>query len=703
MKSPQPDIWKTPLAYLKGVGPRRAEVLETELGLRTYEDLLEYFPRRYLDYGQITPIAQARPEQEAVFRGKLGPFQVRPLAGGRRALLTTTLYDGQAWIELVWYQGWEWVRQKFSPGQQVLAIGRPLYKKRILQIAHPDLVLLTDSKVPEQFLRIYPVYPLSEKLRQAGLDNKRLHMLFEELYRITRFEREDPIPAPIREAYQLMPLSEALRALHLPTSIEEADQARYRFKFQEFFLLQVLLIRRKYFLKTQYTAPSFTQVGSLLNEFYEKYLPFALTEAQKRVIKEIRRDMALSTPMNRLIQGDVGSGKTIVALFAALIAIGNGYQVALMAPTEVLAEQHARSFRKWLAPLGIGVGLLLGSTPPAQRKRILEKLATGELACIIGTHALFQKNVQYHRLGLTIIDEQHKFGVKQRAALWEKAHPYRPHNLLLTATPIPRTLALSVYGDVDVSIIDELPPGRQPVKTYIRTEAQRREVWNLLRAELQKGHQAYVIYPLVEESEKTDLKAVEEGYELIQRTFSEYPVGMIHGRMNSERKEREMHLFKSGHTRILVGTTVVEVGVDVPNATVLIVEHADRFGLSQLHQLRGRVGRGGYPSYAIFIAPNNLSETALTRFQALAQYHDGFHIAEIDLKLRGPGDFLGTKQSGLPEFKIADIVEDQAILRQARQAAENLVSQDPSLALYPTLRTHLSEYVERHSLELFTA
>ncbi|MEN3041097.1 MAG: ATP-dependent DNA helicase RecG [Bacteroidia bacterium] len=699
----QTEVWKSSLAYLKGVGPRRAEVLRSDLGLYTFEDLLYYFPRRYLDYAQITPIAQARPDQEAVFRGKLGPLQIKAVGGGKRAILTSTLYDGQAWMELVWYQGWEWLRQKLLPGQEVLAIGRPTYKKRILQMAHPDIIPLTAGKAPEHFLRVYPVYPLTEKLRQVGLDNKRFHMLFEELYRLTQFKQDDPIPESIRDKYNLLPLSEALHALHLPTSIEEAERAMYRFKFQEFFLLQVLLIRRKYFLKSQYTAPAFTQVGPLVNEFYEKYLPFPLTEAQKRVIKEIRRDMALSTPMNRLIQGDVGSGKTIVALFASLISIGNGYQVALMAPTEVLAEQHARSFRKWLAPLGVGVGLLLGSTPPGQKRRILDKLASGELACIIGTHALFQKNVQYHRLGLTIIDEQHKFGVKQRAALWEKAHPYRPHNLLLTATPIPRTLALSVYGDVDVSVIDELPPGRKPVKTLIRTEAHRREVWSLLRAELQKGRQAYIIYPLVEESEKVDLKAVEEGYETVRREFPEYAVGIIHGRMNSERKEREMQLFKSGQTRILVGTTVVEVGVDVPNATVLIVEHADRFGLSQLHQLRGRVGRGEHASYAIFMAPNDLSETAMERLRALAQYSDGFRIAEIDLQLRGPGDFLGTKQSGLPEFKVADIIQDQTILRQARQAAEDLVAQDPSLALYPVLREYLTAYAQKHSLELFTA
>lgn len=698
------DIWQTPLAYLKGVGPRRAEALQTELGLHTYADLLEHFPRKYLDYSQVTPIAQAKPDQEAVFRGRLGSFQIRPLPGGKRTLLTSTLYDGTAWMELVWYQGWEWIRQKFSPNQEVLAIGRPVYKKRPpLQLAHPDLLLADSETSLAKLLRIYPVYPSTEKLRQLHLDTKRFRMLFEELYRLTRFEREDPIPASIREAYQLLPLSEALRAIHLPTDIEESEKAKYRFKFQEFFLLQVLLIRRKYFLKTQYTAPAFTQAGPLVKEFYEKYLPFPLTEAQKRVIKEIRRDLGLPTPMNRLIQGDVGSGKTIVALFAALIAMGNGYQVALMAPTEVLAEQHARAFRKWLSPLGIGVGLLLGSTPSKQKRRTLDNLRSGELSCVVGTHALFQKNVQYARLGLTIIDEQHKFGVKQRASLWEKAHPYRPHNLLLTATPIPRTLALSVYGDVDVSIIDELPPGRQPIKTLVRTEAQRKEVWNLLRAELEKGRQAYIIYPLVEESEKTDLKAVEEGYELIQQTFPQYSVGMVHGRMSSDRKELAMQRFKLGQDQILVSTTVVEVGVDVPNATVLIVEHADRFGLSQLHQLRGRVGRGQHASYAIFMAPNSLSDTAMQRLRALVEYQDGFRISEIDLKLRGPGDFLGTKQSGLPEFKMADIIEDQAILRQARQAAENLVSQDPSLQAHPALLRYLQEYAEKHSLELFTA
>ncbi|MCS7162440.1 MAG: ATP-dependent DNA helicase RecG [Bacteroidia bacterium] len=698
-----PEVWHTPLAYLKGMGPRRAQVLEAEVGLKTYADLLEYFPRRYLDYAQITPISQASLEHEAVFRGRLGPFQVRAHPGRSQALLISTLYDGRAWMELRWYQGWEWVRQKFQAGQEVLAIGRPQYRKGKLFLAHPELIPLREGVSPNTYLRVYPVYPLTEKLRQVQLDHKRFHMLFEELYRLTQFAREDPIPEFIRAEYDLMPLPEALRALHLPTSVEEAERARYRFKFQEFFLLQVLLVRRKYLLQTQYTAPSFSQVGPLVREFYHKYLPFPLTESQKQVIREIWQDMRQNVPMNRLIQGDVGSGKTIVALFAALIAIGNGYQVALMAPTEVLAEQHARSFRKWLSPLGLGVGLLLGSTPPAQKKRLLAKLATGELPCVIGTHALFQKAVQYHRLGLTIIDEQHKFGVRQRAALWEKAQPYRPHNLLLTATPIPRTLALSLYGDVDVSIIRELPPGRQPVQTLLRTEAQRREVWQLLRTELQKGRQAYIIYPIIEESEKSDLKPVTEGYELICATFPEYKVGMIHGRLSSERKEREMQLFKLGQTQILVGTTVVEVGVDVPNATVLIVEHADRFGLSQLHQLRGRVGRGSYPSYAIFIVPNTPGEVALSRLRALAQYKDGFRIAEIDLKLRGPGDFLGTKQSGLPEFKIADLIEDQPILEKARLAAQQLIAQDPTLQLYPALAQYLLEYADKHRLELFTA
>lgn len=700
---PESGIWQTSLSYLKGVGPRRAAALEEAFGLRTYEDLLWHFPRKYLDYSQITPIAQAKPEQEAVFRGKLGSFQVRALPKSSRAILSTTLYDGQAWLELVWYHGWEWIRQKFTAGQEVLCIGRPVLQKGTLRVAHPELLLLTEAQQTQKFLRIYPIYPFTEKLRQMGLDEKRFRSLYEELYRLTRFERPDPVPESLRTHYGLLPLPEALRALHLPTSLEETEKALHRFKFEEFFYLQVLLLRRKYFLRTQYTAPAFTQVGALVHEFYHKHLPFPLTGAQQRVIKEIRADMALSTPMNRLIQGDVGSGKTIVALFAALIALGNGYQVALMAPTEVLAEQHARSFRKWLSPLGIGVGLLLSSTRPTERRRILTQLASGELSCVIGTHALFQDKVQYLRLGLTIIDEQHKFGVKQRAALWEKAHPYRPHNLLLTATPIPRTLALSVYGDVDVSIIDELPPGRQPVKTLVRTEAHRREVWSLLRAELEKGRQAYIIYPLVEESEKLALKAVEEGYALVQQTFPDYQVGMIHGRMNSERKEREMQLFKMGYTHILVGTTVVEVGVDVPNATVLLVEHADRFGLSQLHQLRGRVGRGAHASYAIFMAPNDLSDTALQRLKALVQYQDGFRIAEIDLKLRGPGDFLGTKQSGLPEFKVADIIEDQAILRQARQAAQELVNEDPHLHRYPELLGFLGEYAARHSLELFTA
>lgn len=696
------SFWQTPLKFLKGVGPRRAEVLQKEIKLTTYEDLLHHFPRRYLDYSRITPIAEARLDQEQVFQGLLGAFRVRALPHRRQAILTTTLYDGTRWLELWWLHNWKWVQERFQQGQRVLVIGRPTYKHPTLRIIHPDILPLKDQTDLEKLLGIYPVYPLTEKLRQVGIDNRRLHMIFKELYQLSGFAQEDPIPPAICAAYQLMPLPEAYRAIHLPSSLEEAEKARQRFKFEELFLFQLLLAQRKHLLKAQYTAPAFTEIGPYLHEFYEKHLPFPLTEAQKRVIREIRQDLKQSVPMNRLVQGDVGSGKTIVALFAALIAIGNGYQVALMAPTEVLAEQHVRAFRRWLEPLGIPVGLLVGSLSPAKRDKVLRKLQDGELPIVIGTHALFQEKVHYARLGLTIIDEQHKFGVLQRAKLWEKAGPYRPHNLLMTATPIPRTLALTLYGDVDVSIIDQLPPGRQPVKTLVYPHLDRPKAWRLLRQELEKGRQAYIIYPLVEESEKVDLQAVESAYNEIKTAFAPYKVGMIHGKMPSERKEREMLLFKNGHTHILVGTTVVEVGVDVPNATVLIVEHADRFGLSQLHQLRGRVGRGNHASYSIFIASRETSEAAMERLQALKTHHDGFRIAEIDLKLRGPGDFLGTKQSGLPEFQIANILEDGEVLRLARKAAFKLIEEDPTLIRYPVLQAYLHRYIQRYKLEFFT-
>ncbi len=694
--------WQTPLKYLKGVGPCRAEILQKAIKLATCGDLLEYYPRRYLDHSRITPIAMALPDQEQVFRGKLGAFRVRASPKRNFALLTTTLYDGTAWMELIWYHQWHWVREQFSENQEVLVIGKPSCKGNTPQLSHPEILPLRADTDIQKLLAVYPVYPLTEDLRKAGLTHRRFRMIFQELFQNFRFDIGDPIPAAIRAQYDLVDIQDAYRAMHLPTTLEEAHQAAYRFKFQEFFLLQVLLAQRKRLLKSEFTAPAFTQSGPLVHEFYHRHLPFQLTKAQERVIREVRRDMGQSVPMNRLIQGDVGSGKTIVALFAALIAVGNGYQVALMAPTEVLAEQHARSFRRWLAPMGIPVGLLTGGTAPAQRKRLLDQLRRGELSIVIGTHALYQEQVVYTRLGLTIIDEQHKFGVRQRALLWEKAQPQRPHNLLMTATPIPRTLALSLYGDVDVSIIDELPPNRQPVKTLVYAHHQRPQAWRLLQQELAKGHQAYVIYPLVEESEKLDLQAVEVGYQEIQKAFPQYKVGIIHGKMSSERKEHEMARFKGGQTHILVGTTVIEVGVDVPNATVLIVEHADRFGLSQLHQLRGRVGRGSHPSYAIFIASRDLSDQSLERLNALQTYQDGFRIAEIDLKLRGPGDFLGKKQSGLPEFRIADIVDDGEILKAAREAAFTLIEEDPHLQSHPPLQTYLHHYIKRYGLDFFT-
>jgi len=697
-----PTIWQTPLKYLKGVGPRRAEILQKEAKVAIYAELLEYYPRKYLDHSRITAINGASADQEQVFRGKLGAFRVRTSPKQNMTLLSTTLYDGTGWLELIWYHQWQWIREQFVQGQEVLVIGKPLYKNGVLQISHPEILLLRAGTDIQKLLGVYPVYPLTEGLRKAGLTHRRFRMMFQELFQATQFSMEDPLPVGIREAYQLMDLSQAYRAMHLPTSLAEAEQALYRFKFQEFFLLQVLLAQRKRLLKNAYTAPAFTQAGPLVETFYKKYLPFQLTEAQKRVIKEIRRDLAQAVPMNRLVQGDVGSGKTIVALFAALIAIGNGYQVAIMAPTEVLAEQHARAFRRWLSPMGIATGLLTGGQHAAQRKRLLDQLRSGELPLVIGTHALYQAGVHYARLGLTIIDEQHKFGVKQRALLWEKAHPHRPHNLLMTATPIPRTLALSLYGDVDVSIIDQLPPGRQPIKTLIHAHAQRETAWRLLRHELEKGRQAYIIYPLVEESEKLDLQAVEAGYQEVQAAFPSYQVGIIHGKLSSERKEHEMARFKAGQTQILVGTTVIEVGVDVPNATVLIVEHADRFGLSQLHQLRGRVGRGSHASTAIFIASRDLSSQAMERLRALQEHQDGFRIAEVDLKLRGPGDFLGTKQSGLPEFRLANLVEDGEILQLARRAAFSLIEEDPALSSHPALQAYLQSYIARYSLEFFT-
>ncbi|MGQ9863233.1 MAG: ATP-dependent DNA helicase RecG [Bacteroidia bacterium] len=695
------DIWEKPIAYLKGVGPRRAEVLQKEAGIATYRDLAYYFPRKYLDRTQLTPIEQlSASEGHVVLRGKLGKWDI--VSSRQGPILRNTLFDGTGWVELLWFHRWEWVKEKYESSSEVLAIGRPQKEGRVYRLVHPELMRINSHQEVGKHLRLLAVYPETEKLRRAHLDSKGFRMLFEELYKQTGFQMRDPIPEFIVDDYQLMPLSAALFHMHLPQSVQESQKALYRFKFEELFYSQLLLWQRKVLLKSNFQAPPFEKVGTYFNTFYDKHLPFTLTDAQKRVIKEIRNDLRQATPMNRLVQGDVGSGKTIVALLVSLIALDNGYQVALMAPTEVLAEQHYRNFQRLLASLMVPVGFLGGGVKPSQKKILYAQLKTGELPIVVGTHALIQPQVEFAKLGLVIIDEQHKFGVLQRASLAEKADPLRPHVLLMTATPIPRTLALTLYGDADISVIDQLPPGRSPVKTQIFFESQRLRAWHLLRKEIEQGRQAYVIYPLIEESEKLDIQAAEEGYKAIKAAFPEYHIGLLHGRLSAEKKEYEMLCFKNHKTQILVSTTVIEVGIDVPNATLMIIENAERFGLSQLHQLRGRVGRGAHQSHCFLMTHDNISQEAYTRLKTLVEYHDGFKISEVDLRLRGPGDFLGTKQSGLPEFRIADIVEDREILHKARQAAQKLIESDRYLTSYPYLRAILKAWSQRAQVEFFT-
>jgi ATP-dependent DNA helicase RecG len=680
MNRTSPEILASPIEYLKGVGPQRAMILRKELGIDSFRDLLELYPYRHLDKSHIASIADISSSTEFIqVAGFLGILQI--LGTGKSKRLVSTLKDATGVLQLVWFQGISWMEKNLNPGFRYRAYGRIGFFNGEAQLTHPEIEGFDEIKGDGSPLQ--PIYPSTEKLKARSLGGRQIARLTQQLLSQLR-EKDLPefIPAEIRSKTGLINRFQAFQYIHFPPTPQAYQQALFRLKFEELFLNQVRTGMIKSQRQKQSRGVIFSQVGLLFNDFYSNALPFKLTGAQKRVIREIRQDTATGHQMNRLLQGDVGSGKTMVALLTMLLAADNGYQSCLVAPTEILSNQHARNFTDMLKDLPVSVRLLTGSVKSAARRKILEELAIGSVNILIGTHAILEDPVIFRNLGLAIIDEQHRFGVAQRARIWKKAN-LPPHVLVMTATPIPRTLAMTAYNDLDYSVIDELPPGRQPVRTVQRYEYNRPKVMDFIKEEIKKGRQVYIIFPLIEESEKLDYENLMKGYENVKAYFPEpaYYISMVHGRQKTGVRETNMKRFISGDTQIMVATTVIEVGVHISNATVMVVESAEKFGLSQLHQLRGRVGRGADQSYCILLTGNKLGAEAKERIQIMCETTDGFRIAEKDMELRGPGDIAGTRQSGLLDFKLADIVRDREILQQAVQAAQRVLEMDPELDL----------------------
>jgi ATP-dependent DNA helicase RecG len=685
-------ILSSPIEYLKGVGPQRAEMLQKELGIFTFNDLLEHFPYRHIDKTKISRISDITPQTDFIqVAGMLTHTEVLGQNRGKR--LVGELKDSSGSLELTWFQGASWIQKALKPGQEYLVFGKVGFFQGRAQITHPEMELMSEANTGgKSFLE--PVYPSTEKLKARSLGGRQLAKLTRVLHSMIA-EKDIPenLPDEVLKALQLMPRFDAYRYLHFPPGQAEYEAALKRLKFEEFFIAQVrmALIRseRHRFSK----GIVFDRVGEHFNNFYNNFLPFSLTNAQKRVLKEIRVDTARGRQMNRLLQGDVGSGKTIVALLSMLLAVDNGFQACLMAPTEILAQQHYEGISALLAPMPLQVRLLTGSTKAKQRREILHLLESGELHLLIGTHALIEESVKFQQLGLAIVDEQHRFGVAQRSRLWEKS-PIPPHILVMTATPIPRTLAMTAYGDLDYSVLDELPPGRQPITTVHRYEYNRPQVMDFIKGEIAKGRQVYIIFPLIEESEKMNYEDLMKGYENVKAYFPEpkYWISMVHGRQTSEVKETNMRRFVEGDTQIMVSTTVIEVGVNVPNASVMVIESTEKFGLSQLHQLRGRVGRGSEKSFCILLTGSALSNDARERIKIMTSTGDGFVIAEKDLELRGPGDIEGTRQSGALNFKLASLVTDKNLLELGKRMAEKVLDADPALNSAGNLR--LKQYLQ---------
>ena len=675
------DILKTPIEYLKGVGPKRAEVFRKEFDIHTFDDLLHYYPYRHVDKSQVFKVADIVEDGSYIqLRGHISNLQVVGQQRGKR--LTAQFTDESGSLELVWFNGIKWVQELLQKKHEFIIFGKPTLYYGHWNMTHPELIdpnAQQESQVPMAFM---PLYNTSDLAKKKTLDSKALAKIIATLLPIVHDVIPETLPEELLRQLHLMPLRDALCQIHYPESHEQLSRATLRLKFDELFFLQLKMLKLKQINTQKTLGHRFTTVGHYFNTFYKNYLPFELTNAQKRVIREIRADLGSGHQMNRLLQGDVGSGKTIIALFIMLIAKDNGFQSCLMAPTEILATQHYEKISRQLAPLGLRVEFLSGSTKTAKRRQILEGLQNGDVDILIGTHALIEDNVQFHNLGLVVIDEQHRFGVEQRAKLWRKsATP--PHILVMTATPIPRTLAMTLYGDLDVSVIDELPSGRKPIVTKHLYEKDRLRLFGFMKEQIAEGRQVFVVYPLIQESEKMDLLDLMAGYDAMERNFPlpQFAIGVVHGKMKPEVKDYEMQRFARNETQILLSTTVIEVGIDVPNATVMVIENAERFGLSQLHQLRGRVGRGGNQSFCILMSKYELTADSRKRLNAMVQTNDGFEIANFDLQLRGPGDIQGTQQSGMLDFKIADISKDEKLVTYTRNLAIQVLDRDPDLSL----------------------
>ena len=668
-------FFDTKIEFLKGVGPIRAELLNKELQIFTYGDLIQHYPFRYEDRTKFHQICDISVDMAFIqLKGKISHFEM--IGQGRIKRLVASFTDGTGEIELVWFKGAQWMLKKIQVEVEYVVFGKPNIFNRKINIAHPEIDALNESVNELTFLQ--PVYPSTEKLRIRYLDSKGISKLQKSLIIEAGPHIRESLSQSILEKFKLVSKKAALENIHFPGNQDSLSKAQYRLKFEEFFYLQLRLIKMKLTRLEKFEGQVFNSTN-LLTDFYNNHLPFELTNAQKKVIKEIYKDLKSGKQMNRLIQGDVGSGKTIVSFLCMLVVIGNGAQTALMAPTEILADQHYKGLKPFADLLGLEIAVLKGSTGKRDRKLIAEKLEDGSLSLLIGTHTLIEDTVHFKNLGLAIVDEQHRFGVAQRSKLWQKNNTYLPHILVMTATPIPRTLAMTLYGDLDVSVIDELPIGRKEILTLHKYDSNRLETFGFMRKQITLGRQVYVVYPLIEESEKLDLKHLTDGFEAISRAFPTCQVGILHGRMKSNAKDFEMQRFTRNETQIMVATTVIEVGVNVPNATVMVIENAERFGLAQLHQLRGRVGRGADQSFCILMTSIKLTTESRRRINTMVKTNNGFEIAEVDLKLRGPGDITGTQQSGILDLLIADIVKDGKILEIARQAAQEVLHEDSTL------------------------
>lgn len=671
----------TPIEYLKGIGPQRAEVLKKELGIFLYKDLLTYYPFRYVDKTQFTAIRQISDDSPAVqLRGVVERMEVVGLKQAKR--LAVLLRDNSGIVELVWFKGHSWMAQKLQVGVEYIVYGKPSTFRGRVSIAHPDIEPASDEVLSQQSA-FQAVYNSTEKLKLRGLDSEGIRRAQKALiHQLQAHHISETLSNEVIEDHKLITRYLAFKHIHLPENAEQIRAATLRIKFDELFYIQLRLLKLNKVRAVAVRGFVFARVGELFNNFFNKHLPFQLTNAQKRVLKEIRLDMGSGRQMNRLLQGDVGSGKTLVALMSMLLAIDNNFQTCIMAPTEILAQQHFETFKQLLTGLDIEMAILTGSVKTKERKRIHAKLLSGEIKILIGTHALIEQIVQFANLGLVVIDEQHRFGVEQRAKLRNK-NSSPPHMLIMTATPIPRTLAMTLYGDLDVSLIDELPPGRKAIKTVHYTESQRLRVFGFMKEQIALGRQVYIVYPLIQESEKMDYQNLQQGYDnlLLEFPMPQYQISIVHGKLSNEQKEFEMQRFVKGETQIMVATTVIEVGVNVPNASVMIIESSERFGLSQLHQLRGRVGRGAEQSFCILMTGYKLGPDSRLRMETMTRTNDGFEISEVDLKLRGPGDLEGTQQSGVMDLKLANLALDGHILQLARQAAQSILDEDAELTL----------------------